>query len=540
MRYKNNITLRSRNIRFSFSILKQHLTDKLSIIISKPRIIMLYFLSLILGFINITNTTSTYSLNYQSKVGVGLTLNPSLSISMSSNDLVIPDLVAGSYDDSNSTNVLVSSNTLSGYTVSVNTNNEKMESSSSYAFTSLDVDADLPDLSTADDNTWGYSYSLDNGSTWSNYSGLSININKTLYDTISPADNKTLGFKIGAKASSNQPSGVYSTTLNFIAVSRVTPMSLLDSYRQAGKTMVNGYYTMQDMTTDICNNTDIFDEQLEVIDIRDNNVYWIAKLHTDKDNPNIGQCRMTENLDLNLETTPDKVLPLTSENTDLNLYGSMGYTSANGYSCSNPTNPEATLTADCSGKGEIITWAPVRSTIPNGSLSSTTWTNSTSSPYSYDSGLYSPNGLMNGHGYTGNYYNWSAAVASNNSGSYNSGNAPNSICPAGWRLPNTASTEGGYEFSKLLYAYGITTDDKNTSGYATGGNNKITSSPLYFVKSGYISNGALKDRPYGGRYWSNSVLSSSLSLRLDFDSNSVTPSVEGSKGVGFSVRCIAR
>ena len=39
--------------------------------------------------------------------------------------------------------------------------------------------------------------------------------------------------------------------------------------------------------------------------------------------------------------------------------------------------------------------------------------------------------------HAGNYYNWTAAIASNNSSSLTTQytNAPNSICPAGWRLP---------------------------------------------------------------------------------------------------------
>ena len=247
-----------------------------NIIISLLTIIVL---SLVNTTLCLSNSVS--ALSYQSNVGLNFTFNPTLSINVSNNNLVIPNLIAGDYSDSNSINVVVSSNTLSGYTVSANTNDEDLtsnignnsnsnsnSSNSNYTFSSLATDASLEDLSTADDNTWGYSYSLDSGVSWSNYSGLSMSSNSILYDTISPADNKTIGFKIGAKASSDQPSGVYTTTINFMAVSKVTPTSLLDAYRNEHKTMVNGYYTMQDMTNTICANTDIYDEQLQVIDIR--------------------------------------------------------------------------------------------------------------------------------------------------------------------------------------------------------------------------------------------------------------------------------
>ena len=516
-----------------------------NIIISLLTIIVL---SLVNTTLCLSNSVS--ALSYQSNVGLNFTFNPTLSINVSNNNLVIPNLIAGDYSDSNSINVVVSSNTLSGYTVSANTNDEDLtsnignnsnsnsnSSNSNYTFSSLATDASLEDLSTADDNTWGYSYSLDSGVSWSNYSGLSMSSNRVLYDTNSPADNKTIGLKIGAKASSNQPSGVYTTTINFMAVSKVTPTSLLDAYRNEHKTMVNGYYTMQDMTNTICANTDIYDEQLQVIDIRDNKVYWISKLRDDN-------CWMTQNLDLNLETTPTNVLPLTSDNTDLNLYGSMGYTSSNGYSCSNPDDPEATLTNDCSGEDEVITWVPERDTIPEGSLDSTTWQNDSYNPYSYDRGLAAPNGEMNGHGYTGNYYNWTASIASNNGSSYNSARtAANSICPAGWRLPNTAPTEGGYEFSKLLYKYGVTTDDQNTSGYASGGFNKIIASPLYFVRGGYIeaySNSSLSGSGYSGRYWSSTAKDRNYTGALWlFDSN-IQLNYGPYKSAGLSIRCLAK
>lgn len=473
---------------------------------------------------------NTSALSYQSNIGLNFTINPSLSISVSSNNLVIPSLIAGSYSDSNSINVVVGSNTLSGYTVSANTSNEEMSDSSmsgsfSHIFSSLSTEADLEDLSTADDNTWGYSYSLDSGSSWSNYSGLSMSNNRVLYDTNSSADNKTIGFKIGAKASSDQPSGVYTTTINFMAVSKVTPNSLLDAYRNEHKTMVNGYYTMQDMTNTICANTDIYDEQLQVIDIRDNKLYWISKLRDDN-------CWMTQNLDLDLETTPTNVLPLTSDNTDLNLYGSMGYDASNGYTC------EGSNEADC--EGGAIVWTPERNTILPNDLSSETWENDVYNPYSYDRGLVAPNGNMNGHGYTGNYYNWTAAVASNSSSKINN-NSSNSICPAGWRLPNAAPVEVGYEFSKLLYEYRITADDKNTSGYATGGFDKIIASPLYFVQAGFLYSGSINSQVEGS-YWSNAHTNSQNAYFLKYNSSALNPA-EGAgnyRNRGRSIRCLAK
>ena len=69
--------------------------------------------------------------------------------------------------------------------------------------------------------------------------------------------------------------------------------TLSAAYAAAGKTKQNGYYKLQDMNSSICGMVDVTDDELQVIDTRDNKVYWIAKL---KD----GHCWMTQNLDLDL------------------------------------------------------------------------------------------------------------------------------------------------------------------------------------------------------------------------------------------------
>ncbi|MBR2994266.1 hypothetical protein IKF43_02665 [Candidatus Saccharibacteria bacterium] len=272
----------------------------------------------------------------------------------------------------------------------------------------------------------------------------------------------------------------------------------------------------------------ITNEQYQLKDSRDEKTYYISKL-TD------GNVWMTENLDLDFNTTnPDGSIAMrtfTSNDTNLTLYGSKGYDTNNGYSCSND-DPTCT--------GGTITWTPERATIAPEDLSSTTWKNDNSNPYSYDRGNVEPDGYKDGHGQSGNYYNWTAAIASNNSSSYVSdGNAANSICPKGWRLPNAASVDGGYEFSKMLYAYGVTKDDKNTAGYATGGYNKMVASPLYFVRSGYVYNGSLISSAIGGYYWSSAVGSTSGAFNLFFTSGIVNPANYYNRYRGWSVRCLA-
>ena len=347
-----------------------------------------------------------------------------------------------------------------------------------------------------------------------------------------------------------QPAGAYTGQVKYAMLhpsSSTKPTTLAQAYKNAGKTKVytedpitgdSGYfYTMQDMSSSICNAVNVYGEasQTQLVDTRDGKLYWATKLHTDKYNGNIGQCWMTENLDLDLETTPNKVAALTSENTNLKLYGDKGYTSDNGYTCSN-----ASTTTNCTATGETITWTPERDTIPPDDLSST-WANDNINPYSYDGGAVEPDGHKDGHGYSGNYYNWTAAIASNNSSSYSGGNAANSICPKGWRLPNARAEEGGYEFTKVFYAYNAI-NNTNSVAFVSGGYNRVVGSPLYYVRSGVISNGSFTSLANMGFYLSSANYGNIVSL-LRFFNSTVNGSIRSdygeSKYTGVSIRCIA-
>ena len=338
-------------------------------------------------------------------------------------------------------------------------------------------------------------------------------------------------------ASSSQYAGTYVGQVKYALIhpnKNDNIISINDSFALHGKDMVsvNGrmYYKMQDMDPNICKSVTNTGEitATELVDIRDNNIYWVTKLAD-------GNCWMTQNLDLVLETTPNKVAALTSENTDLNLYGSMGYDSNNGYSCSNPNT-----TTNCTASGEVITWAPERSTINFQNDTMTDWTADNSNPYSANK----TDSTETGHASLGNYYNWTAAIASNNSSSFiqdtlsNITNNPkNSICPKGWRLPTISNQSANIigstnEFSRLnlLYNDGLANTDAG-----------LIVSPLWFVRSGYIpsNRSLLSDVGIEGLYRSSTIGGSGSSYSIDFLENN-SDNYNGSKRSGYSVRCVAR
>ena len=524
---KNNTTLRLENIISFFRNITSYFTGKAKIITLVLTIIMLSFTNITLYSSNIFNNPYVSALSYQSSVDVGFTFNPILSVSLSSSDLVISNLVPGNTLDSNVINVSVASNASYGYTLSVimNGNNSNLtHSNGTNIFSSIATNADLSDLDNSKDtNIWGYSYK-DNtvvSPTWSNYNGLSSSNSTTLINTNNNVSSN-LDFKIAAKASNTQPSGTYTGIINFTAVSNVAPMSLLDSFIASGAEQLNGYYKMQDMTHDICNNVDIEESELQLIDVRDNKIYWVAKL---KD----GNCWMTQNLELDLIAN-SAILNSINTDIDINSYNptSGAYSPEGGYSKNESNN--------------VVTWSPVRSTIAKGNLSPYTWLDDNNSSCSYGSNsiYYYDISTSTRHtfdslyecraaGYTdcehyeaGNYYNWSAAVASDNTIEFNepSNNVNNSICPKGWKLPRRSLKN---DFGTLSSSYPI--DFRNP--------------PLYFTYAGYLNSGKINNAGGQSNYLVNSVSNSSRAYSLYLvGGRTILNSTSADRYTGLSIRCL--
>lgn len=146
------------------------------------------------------------------------------------------------------------------------------------------------------------------------------------------------------------------------------------------------------------------------------------------------------------------------------------------------------------------------------------------------------NVAVNGNNYdahylVGNYYSWPAATAGSGNDISDSGNATDSICPANWRLP---ANGGNGSYRNLLSSYGLTSS-------ATSGDNNIATSPLYFVRSGYVnpSLSRLGDAGNIGDYWSSRATESGFASAMFFRPSNVNPSSNTTRESGRSVRCVA-
>ncbi len=200
----------------------------------KPKPLATAFVFSLFNLIFATHSVS--ALTYSQDVGVSFTFNPTFRLTVSS-DLFINNLAPGTTSDSNIIDVNILTNNITGYSLKAtvgnatpyNTRNLVHSTSGSSAnFASINYGASLANLTT--DNTWGYSYSTNAGSSWTNYSGLPLYSDTTNVATLKTSSGPsadstgdTIKFKIAAKAASTQASGVYHNVINFIGAANVVP-----------------------------------------------------------------------------------------------------------------------------------------------------------------------------------------------------------------------------------------------------------------------------------------------------------------------------
>jgi uncharacterized protein (TIGR02145 family) len=140
----------------------------------------------------------------------------------------------------------------------------------------------------------------------------------------------------------------------------------------------------------------------------------------------------------------------------------------------------------------------------------------------------------------GYLYNWYTATAGSRLQVEDSGSAPGSICPEGWRLPTDDETSGtGDEFAILnsamyngsLEGTGYTMDTKYVQNWWHTG--------LFAgSRSGYYGDGFVNQGSYG-YLWSSFAYSSIGARGLGFGHSYVLQGTRVSnKYIGFAVRCV--
>ena len=273
------------------------------------------------------------------------------------------------------------------------------------------------------------------------------------------------------------------------------------------------------------------EQQYTLTDKRDGKTYTVSKL---KD----GNVWMTQNLDLDLDSTKT----YTNKDTDLGWNGMS-------YSTANLTPIRSTYTTDTNNwcEGGVVQYNSCESndtpeSYDPGELywSRERWPNNRTSceeaggSWGYDGELYycADANLVTSTGepqhHLGNYYNWTAAVAMNNSSSHITDNEliEQSICPAGWTLPIGGSSTSSGSFRYLYEQYSIDTI-------------------MSFIFPSGRWEGSLINSGIGssGLFWSSVIKDSKYSHGLyieDYSYISIYPGSYNSRQAGFSIRCIVR
>ena len=447
-----------------------------------------------------------------SSAHASITVANTINLTLTGGDLVIDNLTPGNASDSNIITATITSNSPYGYHLSATTDTKNGTTSlvntadSNFVFTNLD--SNKASLSNFSDNTWGYSYSTDNGTTWisgdygaalSGYNGLTLDnddsgaTGTTLYNNDSYAGSTAVKFKIGAKSATTQAAGTYTGTVNFYAVTNPEPLPYM---QDLNATKLNQLLpNVGDTTT--------------AIDKRDEQAYQIAKLADNK-------YWMVENLNLAGGTALD------ADNTDVTSAYISSFTTSN-----NLTKNGSTIALPAS---------------------STSGFDTDNYSYVYNSGNKTNCGASGQNTPCYSYYSWDAAtLGSGRTISTDNTDAPYSICPKGWRLPTSGNSSDNEwkrgDFYKLATAYGANLESDYCENY-------YEASPFYnnagpnttvpkFLLAGVYANGSFSQGGSLGLYWSSTSDSSTSGARyLVFLSVHVGSANNNNRYNGFSVRCL--
>lgn len=443
------------------------------------------------------------------------------------------------------------------------------------------------------ENQWGYRWNLGDaiddvaivGSSPKNYRQMPTT--STLLDTVSVSGSRdttvtkylTLGFGVGVNG--DTPADTYTNEVTVSVVA--TPLGMT----------IFGITYMQDMTADICYNTttptantistsadinvgpngepytDLIDTkgdhqgdsnyvpQKELIDKRDGKKYTVRKLAD-------GNCWMVSNLEFDFVPTASKdtatgitqqsafsttgtdaltgeQLILTSADTD--LHSITTWTPENAAKLYGDVGSKVYTTQRNAAVGNIVESAPSINKGTPWSGNGSDGIRSFSSAAGYPGGVYSTKtsatpafGVANsGEPWQkfGNLYNWTAAtLGSGTKVTTNGGDAEDSICPRGWKLPDYTNKGS---FQDLFTAYGISANNAASV-------NKMTNFPLNFLRTGSYGyeRGNLGERTNGGSWWSATINDAPFADCLQTSVSMFLPRNRYYRGYGFAIRCVAR
>ena len=444
-----------------------------------------------------------------SSANASITVSNTINLTLTGGDLVIDNLTPGSFSDSNIITAAITSNSPYGYhlsaTAGTSTGTTSLVNTADSNFSFANLSTNKATLNDFSDNTWGYSYSTDNGTTWisgdygsalSGYNGLALDnddsgaTGTTLYNNDSYAGSTAVKFKIGAKSATTQAAGTYTGTVNFYAVTNPKPV-----------------FYMQDMdATKLAQLMPSVEDTAILTDKRDEQEYRVAKL---KDN----KYWMVENLNLAGSTA------LSADDTDVTSAYIESFSTSN-----NLTKTDNTIVLPASNTSGFDT---------------------DNYSYIYNSGNKTNCGASGQNTPCYSYYSWDAAtLGSGRTIPTIDIDAKQSICPKGWRLPRSRSTsdvewQTQNDFYVLAYQYGL--DTTTSTGESDGDfyDNAGPGTTPNFLLAGGLYNGLVGNAGSFGNYWSaTSNYNGTLANSMTFNSSYITSQAQDVRKFGLSIRCL--
>ena len=481
-----------------------------------------YILLMSIAFLSLLGVNQVSALSYQNNVDLSFAFNPVLAISLSSADLLIPNLTPGSSAYSNTITIGVDTNNITGYTLSAKvgdgttyTNDKLINSSSNTYFDNLTSSSTLANFG---DNKWGYA--LGTISSSSTYSGLVYNTDTIINATTNASGTAATGytgtsntsFTIAAKASDTQASGDYKNVIIFTVVANTATISINDlEYMQdfANLTSSQKNEIITSMTTGTA---------YTLTDSRDGEDYYIAKLAD-------GNVWMLDNLRLGGDS------PIVLTNEDSNI-GSSSWTlpawsGPKKIDTATSTRSSIARLAFNSSREEKKDKSIQLTAAELGSCAASPTRCST--PYIHaDNKNTVVTNFGAGSGKSGVFYNYCAVSAGTLCTATDDDYTDiiYDICPAGWRLP-TGNSSGEYE---LLYTSYNNVENNFRAGFSPS---------LAGTVRGY-SPTSIAEQNSRVSYWTSAHLTGGLGDRAvaSVFSNSTDTTLHAFRTNGFSVRCI--
>ena len=467
----------------------------------------------ILAFV-LVSSSSVHATPISFSAYVATTSTLSVEIDSATAENVVMDLAPNpgstAFQDSNDIDITVTSNNRTGYylTMSTTSNNLTNTADDTLHISSLDA-TNTTGYTTSNFpvNSWGYA--VKTGNNYGNYFGVGDYV--ILQNAGAPATN-TSTIKFATKVDSTLPSGVYTTSILFTTIAKPSLY------------MQDVAYWKDSVRTG---------ESIQAIDNRDMKSYWVTRIETDPSIPDeradctgtgndrvCTQLWMTQNLDLDLDSTKT----YTHTDTDLGWSdGDAGVTWQPPYSTTSSLEDIHIYVIHDESSEVSFSYNEEKFYYYGGGNDYRTLTQSECET------LLGYNSAECYHFHGGNHYTGSTASAvsalkgdgtptvSEEDGEIIYFQLPNSVCPAGWKLPQGLSSASDYsDFDYLLYYNSVTAAHGNTYiledlppsydyyqpyvdsvGYAThlygdantetDGHHNISAYPLWFVHAGILS-----------------------------------------------------